>query len=75
MDNQQQNSEEDMAVFVESLLKDMQDRFQTMSSTIIGRIDEISGRIDNLEKSVGDLMTQAGIEEDADKKAAESTQN
>jgi hypothetical protein len=37
MDNQQQNSEEDMAVFVESLLKDMQDRFQTMSSTIIGR--------------------------------------
>jgi hypothetical protein len=38
-------------------------------------VDEISGRIDNLEKSVGDLMTQAGIEEDADKKAAESTQN
>jgi len=29
-----------------------------------------SGRIDDLEKSIGELMAQAGIEEEADKAAA-----
>lgn len=30
----------------------------------------VSGRIDDLEKSIGELMAQAGIEEEADKAAA-----
>lgn len=47
-----------------------QTRFQTMSNAIIGRIDEMGGRIDDLEKSIGELMAQAGIEEEADKAAA-----
>jgi hypothetical protein len=29
-----------------------------MSTTIIGRIDEMGGRIDDLEKSIADLMQQ-----------------
>ena len=29
-----------------------------MSTTIIGRIDEMGGRIDDLEKSISDLMQQ-----------------
>lgn len=29
-----------------------------MSETIIGRIDEMGQRIDDLEKSIGELMTQ-----------------
>jgi Heat shock factor binding protein 1 len=29
-----------------------------MSTTIIGRIDEMGNRIDDLEKSIGDLMQQ-----------------
>ena len=33
-----------------------------MSSSIIGRIDEMGNRIDDLEKS-GSLMEQAGIDE------------
>jgi heat shock factor-binding protein 1 len=33
-----------------------------MSSSIIGRIDEMGNRIDDLEKSIEDLMQQAGIE-------------
>jgi heat shock factor-binding protein 1 len=33
-----------------------------MSSTIIGRIDEMGGRIDDLERSISELMEQAGIE-------------
>ena len=30
----------------------------------------VLGRIDDLEKSIGELMAQAGIEEEADKAAA-----
>ena len=57
-----QNSEE-LSVFVQNLLSQMQSRFQTMSNAIIGRIDEMGNRIDDLEKSVSDLMTQAGVDE------------
>jgi|TARA_B110000211_G_C13625698_1_gene355189 heat shock factor-binding protein 1 len=35
-----------------------------MSEAIIGRIDEMGTRIDDLEHSIGDLMTQAGIDEE-----------
>ena len=35
-----------------------QGRFNQMSTTIIGRIDEMGNRIDDLEKSIGDLMQQ-----------------
>ena len=36
-----------------------------MSEAIIGRIDEMGTRIDDLEHSIGDLMAQAGIDESA----------
>lgn len=48
---------------VETLLQQMQDKFQIMSDQIIGRIDDMSSRIDDLEKNIADLMTQAGVEE------------
>ena len=32
-----------------------------MSDAIITRIDEMGSRIDDLEKSIGELMTQAGM--------------
>ena len=34
-----------------------------MSEVIIGRIDEMGTRIDDLEGSIGELMSQAGIDE------------
>ena len=37
-----------------------------MSEAIIGRIDEMGTRIDDLEHSIGDLMAQAGIDEAAE---------
>lgn len=43
-----------------------QQRFQTMSDGIIGKIDEMGGRIDELEKSIGDIMQQAGIEDEGE---------
>jgi heat shock factor-binding protein 1 len=35
-----------------------QSKFTQMSQTIIGRIDEMGSRIDELEKSVSELMQQ-----------------
>ena len=55
---------QDLTVFVQNLLGQMQSRFQQMSEAIITRIDDMGGRIDDLEKSIGDLMTQAGAEEE-----------
>ncbi|KAM6936849.1 heat shock factor-binding protein 1b [Xenentodon cancila] len=63
-------SVQDLTNVVQTLLQQMQDKFQTMSDQIIGRnifkiivIDEMSTRIDDLEKNIADLMTQAGVEE------------
>lgn len=38
-----------------------QSRFNQMSTVIIGRIDEMGNRIDDLEKSIGDLMQQVSV--------------
>ena len=38
-----------------------------MSDAIIGRIDEMGTRIDDLEKSIGELMEQAGVEPPGEK--------
>uniref|UniRef100_A0A673G3Y4 Heat shock factor-binding protein 1 n=1 Tax=Sinocyclocheilus rhinocerous TaxID=307959 RepID=A0A673G3Y4_9TELE len=46
---------------VQTLLQQMQDKFQTMSDQIIGR-NILPMRIDDLEKNISDLMTQAGLE-------------
>ena len=54
---------QELTVFVQTLLQQMQTRFQEMSEAIIGRIDDMGTRIDDLEKSIAELMQQAGVEE------------
>lgn len=44
---------QDLTVFVQNLLEQMQSRFSQMSDAIIGRIDEMGNRIDDLEKVRG----------------------
>ena len=39
-----------------------QTRFSRLSDTILGRIDDMGSKIDDLEKSIAELMDQAGIE-------------
>lgn len=39
-----------------------------MSDQIITRIDDMGNRIDDLEKSIADLMNQAGVEGTAPEK-------
>lgn len=48
---------------VETLLQQTQNKCQTMTNQIIGRIDDMSGHIDDPEKNSADLMIQAGVQE------------
>ncbi|NXT27399.1 HSBP1 protein, partial [Syrrhaptes paradoxus] len=64
---------QDLTAVVQTLLQQMQDKFQTIKqlshycTTIIvlnsSELDDMSCRIDDLEKNIADLMTQAGVEE------------
>jgi heat shock factor-binding protein 1 len=47
---------EELTVFVQNLLQQMQARFQAMSDAIITKIDEMGGRIDELERNIGELV-------------------
>ncbi|KAB2004943.1 hypothetical protein ERO13_D11G223400v2 [Gossypium hirsutum] len=40
----------------------MQSRFQTMSESIITKIDEMGDRINELEQSINDLKVEIGME-------------
>lgn len=51
-------------MFVQNLLKQMQDRFEEMSGNIISRVDEMGKRIDDIEKSIGEIMNDLGEEEE-----------
>ena len=51
---------QELTIFVQQLLQQMQSRFQTMSDTIISKIDEMGKRIDDLEHSLQDVMQQSG---------------
>ncbi|XP_075516552.1 heat shock factor-binding protein-like [Primulina tabacum] len=55
-------STSDMTAFVQNLLQQMQTRFQTMSESIISKIDEMGNRIDELEQSINDLRNEMGQE-------------
>ncbi|KAI6234427.1 Succinate dehydrogenase [ubiquinone] iron-sulfur subunit, mitochondrial [Aphelenchoides fujianensis] len=52
---------DDLTEFVHNILKSTQSQFETMSNKIINRIDDVSRRVDELEKSITDLMSQAGV--------------
>ncbi|XP_020231754.1 heat shock factor-binding protein isoform X2 [Cajanus cajan] len=52
----------DMTAFVQNLLQQMQTRFQTMSDSIISKIDEMGNRIEELEQNINDLRAEMGVE-------------
>ncbi|KAL6193766.1 hypothetical protein ACLB2K_034850 [Fragaria x ananassa] len=53
----------DMTAFVQNLLQQMQVRFQTMSDSIVSKIDEMGNRIDELENSINDLRAEMGVDD------------
>uniref|UniRef100_A0A8C4K3N8 Heat shock factor-binding protein 1 n=1 Tax=Dromaius novaehollandiae TaxID=8790 RepID=A0A8C4K3N8_DRONO len=54
---------QDLTAVVQTLLQQMQDKFQTILSKAIIKKTNYYCRIDDLEKNIADLMTQAGVEE------------
>lgn len=61
---------EELGKFTASLLEQMQGRFQTMSDAIITKIDEMSERIDELERGVREIASEtAGRDEGGGKRA------
>uniref|UniRef100_A0A3B4T6I0 Heat shock factor binding protein 1a n=2 Tax=Seriola TaxID=8160 RepID=A0A3B4T6I0_SERDU len=55
----------DMTEAMEETMRRLQGRFQEVSEQLESKINEMGTRIDDLEKNVSDLMTQAGMEEQA----------
>ena len=56
-------SVQDLSSYVQQVLDDMQGRFKSMSDGTVARIEEMGGRIEDLEKSVAELLAQAGMDE------------
>ncbi|XP_051991675.1 heat shock factor-binding protein 1-like protein 1 [Xyrauchen texanus] len=54
---------QDLTAVMETTMQALQSKFQDLSGQIISKMDEMGTRIDDLEKNVADLMTQAGMEE------------
>ncbi|XP_056335156.1 LOW QUALITY PROTEIN: heat shock factor-binding protein 1-like protein 1 [Danio aesculapii] len=50
----------DLTAIMETTMQQLQSRFQNLSEQIISKMDEMGTRIDDLEKTFADLMTQAG---------------
>ena len=44
------------------------ERFTTMSTNILGRIDELGARIDDLEKQIEDMVQGSGEDDDLSRK-------
>mmetsp|Transcript_83112 Transcript_83112/g.254046 ORF Transcript_83112/g.254046 Transcript_83112/m.254046 type:complete len:80 (-) Transcript_83112:213-452(-) len=63
MEGAPDDQQQDLTVFVQNLLKEMQGRFQNMSDSIVNRIDDMGTRIDDLEKSISELIQEAGVED------------
>ncbi|KAJ3412731.1 hypothetical protein HDV05_000301 [Chytridiales sp. JEL 0842] len=65
---------DELSAFVENILKQLQGKFDEMSGQILGKMDEMGTRIDDLEKSIGDLVAQsndtAGSNDDVSDAAA-----
>ena len=60
-------STKELNAFVQNMLKQMQERFEEMSGNIIGRVDEMGKRIDDIEKSINEIMNDLGDDEEPNK--------
>jgi HAMP domain-containing protein len=54
--------EEEFARMVQMLVMNLQTQVETMCNTVLERMDEMADRVGDLEKSIGVLVDQAGID-------------
>ncbi|CCW62112.1 unnamed protein product [Phytomonas sp. EM1] len=57
-----QSGSAELGAYMQELLQRMQSSFENMSKQIAGRIDEMDERVGVLEKSIDELIQQAGAE-------------
>ncbi|CAG8555729.1 15335_t:CDS:2 [Acaulospora colombiana] len=62
-------SPQELTAYVETVIQQLQTKFDDLSSLLIEKMDEMGSRIDTLEKSLGDLMQEAVAEENTELKA------
>mmetsp|Transcript_124060 Transcript_124060/g.185420 ORF Transcript_124060/g.185420 Transcript_124060/m.185420 type:complete len:107 (-) Transcript_124060:159-479(-) len=53
---------EDVNTYVKDMLLEMETEFNEVGDSILGRMNEMGKRMDDLENSISDLMNQAGLE-------------
>lgn len=56
VDQQEEEEEIDLNIFVSDLLDQMTSRFDNVSKSILNRIDAMGDRIDDLEKNINELV-------------------
>ena len=56
-------SAQELTTFVTNVLKQMNDRFTSMSENIVNRIDEMNDRINDLESTVTQLVEESSAVE------------
>ena len=61
----------EMEMILAQMLTQMESNFTTMSTQMLGKIDQMAARIDELEETVQDLMARAGVTEEDVLKAQE----
>ena len=54
----------ELTELVQNMLTQMQNRFKGMSENIVMHIDEMGNRIEDLEKSIGELVNEAASIDD-----------
>jgi len=54
---------EDLDIFVSDLLESMQSKFKTMGDSILSKMDDMGSRIDDLEKSISEMVEITGVSE------------
>ncbi|XP_042532976.1 heat shock factor-binding protein 1-like [Dipodomys spectabilis] len=63
MDTTSPKNVPDFIAALQMLLQQMHDKFQIMSEQITEKINDMSSRTDDLEKTIANLMSQAGVED------------
>lgn len=64
--NLQENPENELNDFVEKLLNEMHKKFEDMSSNVNGRLDNLGTKIDEIEKSISNLISEISEQNDPD---------
>ncbi|KAK5855414.1 hypothetical protein PBY51_005515 [Eleginops maclovinus] len=65
MSKTESKSAKDLTEAMEETMQRLQGQFKGISEQLESKIDEMGTRIDDLESNVSELMTQAGMEEQA----------